>query len=210
MSHRVNNLLHHHYHHQRRIFFLVSSSVNHRGYTTQRIRSLLQQLPSTYKIIKNDKSNLSSSCWKVFGFPSKKSTTMDVYEKIIGFVSYRKCLQTFKFSLTTGTRNMKDHSCVRNLPNLDEQPPSAAATSLASTSQTKISSMINRYAQVRLSESEINMIKSLSCSWICEDMRSFSTIEDKGLRTLLQEFINLGISFSDRLKLDSCCLFSFL
>jgi hypothetical protein len=52
--------------------------------------------------------------------------------------------------------------------------------------------MLKTYKQVKLNHVEVNMIKNLTSAWLCHDMRSFTIVEDKGLRNLLQEFINLG------------------
>jgi hypothetical protein len=76
---------------------------------------------------------------------------------------------------------MNDHSCVKNLSN-----------STTSPGQVKLNCMLNSYKRIKLSQSELTTVKNLTCSWLCEDMRPFTIVEDKGLRNLLQEFVNLG------------------
>ena len=67
------------------ITILSSSSINDSSstlheYTTERIRRLLKNNPADYKVIKNSNNKLSSMCWEVFGFPSKKSqSTQQLY-----------------------------------------------------------------------------------------------------------------------------------
>jgi hypothetical protein len=165
------------------------SSSNHpKPYTSERIKSLLKQNPSLYSVIRNEKTN-SSLCWKMFGYPAKKCESTGEFERIEGFTSCRSCYQTFAHTSTTGTRNMIDHSCVKNLSN---NKITTFTTTSSSSSQLKLSSMINNYKQIKLTEKEINHVKNLACSWICHDMRSFKIIEDNGLKNFLQEFITLG------------------
>ena len=52
--------------------------------------------------------------------------------------------------------------------------------------------MMNNYKKVKLNEKELSTIKSIICSWICHDMRSFKIIEDSGLKDLPQDFVVLG------------------
>ena len=82
---------------------------------------------------------------------------------------------------------MNDHSCVKNLSN-----STINLSTTSSPGQVKLNSMLNSYKQVKLTQSELTTVKNLTCSWMCEDMRPFTIVEDKGLRSLLQQFINLG------------------
>ncbi|CAF1366837.1 unnamed protein product [Adineta steineri] len=93
-----------------------NSLLSTKKYTSERIKLLLKQQTSTYTVIKNEKTN-SSLCWKVFGFPAKKSEATDEYEKIEGFTSCQTCNQTFAYTPCSGTRNMLAHQCVKNLTN---------------------------------------------------------------------------------------------
>ena len=83
------------------ITILSSSSINDSSstaheYTTERIRRLLKNNPADYKVIKNSNNKLSSMCWEVFGFPSKKSqSTQQLYVDL--FISSR-CI--FQLSLS--------------------------------------------------------------------------------------------------------------
>ncbi|CAF4534007.1 unnamed protein product, partial [Rotaria sp. Silwood2] len=93
----------------------VNSSSRMQQYTTDRIKFLLKQQPSTYKVLENEK-NKSSICWKVFGFPAKRIENTNEYQKIDGFTSCRTCYQTFSYTVTTGTRNMLSHSSSHPIP----------------------------------------------------------------------------------------------
>jgi hypothetical protein len=99
---------------------------------------------------------------------------------------------------------MKDHSCVKNQSNSKIILP---ATSL---NQSKLTGLLNNYKQIQISHNDLATVKHLACSWVCQDMRSFTTIEDKGLRELFQEFINLGElvfgAISDVISLTYCVL----
>lgn len=174
-----------------------SSSPSTKSYTCEQIRRLLKQQPSTYCIMKNERTTFSS-CWEVFGFPGVKVPSTGEIERIDGFTSCRVCYRTFTFTSTTGTRNMISHSCVKNLSNTKITTYTANASS---STQIKLDSMMNNYRQVKLNEKELNIVKDLACSWICHDMRSFSIIEDDGLKKLLQQFVILG-----KLLLFSRCI----
>ena len=170
---------------------VVTSPLHTRPYTVERIKFLLKQQPSMHNIIKNDKTN-SSLCWKVFGFPAKKSEETGQFERIEGFSSCTSCFQTYTYTSTTGTRNMLIHPCVKNL---STTKITTFTTTSSSSTQPKLGSTMNNYRQVKLNQKEMDRIKDLACSWICRDMRSFKIIEDNGLKNLLQEFINLDILF---------------
>jgi hypothetical protein len=170
--------------------FAANSPSRTTEYTPERIKLLLKQHSTIYKVIKNEGIHLSSSCWRVFGYPAKKLEESNQFERIQGFASCQSCYQTFAYTSSTGTRNMNAHACVKNLSN--SKITSYATTSSSSSCQMKLSSMTNNYKQVKLNEKELSTVKNLTCSWLCQDMRSFTTVEDKGLRNLLQEFINLG------------------
>ena len=171
----------------------MNRSIRRSEYTPDRIRSLLKHQQTDYKVIPNDKLNLSSTCWKVFGYPAKKCQENDQFEKIDGFTSCQLCYQTFTYTAKSGTRNMNDHLCVKNLPN------SETTQSTIPPGQKKLDNMLKNYKRVKLSQSELNTVKNLTCSWLCEDMRPFTIVEDNGLRGLLQEFINLGKFISRRI-----------
>ena len=73
-------------------------------FTTERIYRLLKNDPTNFKVVKNVKNNSASICWKMFGFPSKKSPADGEFEPIPGFVSCESCFQTYAFTSTSGTR----------------------------------------------------------------------------------------------------------
>ncbi|CAF3804741.1 unnamed protein product, partial [Rotaria sp. Silwood1] len=114
-------------------------------YTTDRIKFLLKQQPSTYKVLENEK-NKSSICWKVFGFPAKKIQNTNEYQKIDGFTSCQTCYQKFSYTSITGTRNMLSHSCVKNLSNTNI----TKFISSSSSSQVKPNDMMKIYEKVKL------------------------------------------------------------
>lgn len=158
-------------------------------FTSERIFRLLKTDPTNHKVIKNTKNNLTSECWKVFGFPAKKFPLGEEFETIPGFVSCEVCFQTYTFTNTYGTRILNSHVCVQKFfPGTRKRSSSASATGY----QMKLGTVMKCYKQVQLPEKEINLVKDLTCKWLCQDMRSFSIVEDSGLRNLLQEFILIG------------------
>ncbi|CAF1550906.1 unnamed protein product, partial [Adineta ricciae] len=44
----------------------------------------------------------------------------------------------------------------------------------------KLETITQSYKDVRLPEKPINLIKDLTCKWLCQDMRPFSIVEDIG------------------------------
>lgn len=178
-------------------------------YTTERIKSLLKKHSSIYTVIENEKTN-TSLCWKVFGFPAKKTDNSDHFERIKGFSSCRLCYQTFAYTAKTGTRNMLVHSCVKNL---SLNKITTFTTLSPSCDRTNPSGLKKNYKQIRIHEKEIEYVKDIACSWICHDMRSFKVIEDVGLKNLLQEFVILGklffIVYSFCLTILPICSFIF-
>ena len=158
-------------------------------FTTEQITRLLKTDSSNYKAIKNAKSNLFSVCWKLFGFPVKKSHVKAEFEQIPGFVSCQSCFQTYTFTSSFGTRILNAHSCVQKLSSCTKK---RSSLNNGNASQMKLTKVMKCYKQVQLPEKEINLVKDLTCKWLCQDMRAFSIVEDIGLRNLLQEFIILG------------------
>jgi hypothetical protein len=163
------------------------SAVNE--FTTERVTRLLKTDSTNYKIVKNTKNNLTSVCWKLFGFPAKKSLTEAEFEPLSGFVTCESCYQTYTFTPNSGTRILNAHICVQKLSSGTRKRSSSASVS---GYQMKLGTAMKCYKQVQLPEKEINLVKDLTCKWLCQDMRPFSIVEDVGLRNLLQEFILIG------------------
>jgi hypothetical protein len=158
-------------------------------FTTERICRLLKTNRHNYKVIKNVKSNLTSVCWKIFGFPAQKYPATDEFEPIPGYVSCESCFQTYAFTSNSGTRVLNAHICVQNICTGTRQ---RSVSESVSGCQLKLDTTMKFYKKVQLPEKQINKIKDLTCKWLCQDMRSFSIVEDIGLKNILQEFIVVG------------------
>ncbi|CAF1516085.1 unnamed protein product [Adineta ricciae] len=168
---------------------ISSSSQSTDNYTVEKIKFRLQNDKSNYQIIGNNISKCKSNCWKFFGFPAKRNEG-DNYERIPGFVSCRNCLKTYRYTSTTGTRQLNSHPCV-----------SESFTNSESTAPVKIQTNLNLMSKnpkrIKLNDSELNYFKSLMAKWICEDLRPFAISEDKGLRTVFQELVNFGSKYGN-------------
>lgn len=167
----------------------VDHSPSIHGYTSRRITQLLKKNPENYKIIKNSKSRLSSTCWQVFGFPAKKSIINDEFVIISGFASCRSCFQSYAFTSSSGTRALNAHPCVQELSNVTRQRSSSMN---CDETLPKAGSIMKAFKQLKLPDKEIDSIKNLTCKWLCHDMRPFTIVEDIGFRNLLQKCISLG------------------
>ena len=87
------------------------------------------------------KKKNSSICWKIFGFPAKKSEKTDGYKRIEGFTICERCYQTFPYTSITSTRNMLAHSYVKNLSNTKI----TTLTLSSSFTQVKLNNMMKIY-----------------------------------------------------------------
>ncbi|CAF1043629.1 unnamed protein product [Adineta ricciae] len=161
-------------------------------FTTERVCRLLSKNPENYKVIKNTKNNLTSICWNLFGIPTRKILGTEEFEPIQGFVSCESCFQTYAFSSTSGTRVLNSHTCVQKFSSGTRKRSSSES---GTNHQMKLETITKSYKDVRLPEKPINIIKELTCKWVCQDMRPFSIVEDIGLENLLQEFINIGATY---------------
>lgn len=92
---------------------------------------------------------------------------------------------------------MNAHSCVQKLNSTPRERSSSVDSDGA---QLKLETVIKSYKQSRFPEKEINLVKDLTCKWLCQDMRPFSIAEDFGLKKLLQKFISLGKQNSIRIR----------
>ncbi|CAF4241516.1 unnamed protein product, partial [Rotaria sp. Silwood2] len=88
---------------------LLSTTKQH---TSEWIKFLFKQQPSTYVVIKNEKVN-TSLCWNVVGFRTKKLKNTDAFERLEDFSCYR----IWRYASTIDTRNILSHSCVKNSSN---------------------------------------------------------------------------------------------
>ncbi|CAF1479470.1 unnamed protein product [Adineta steineri] len=171
--------------------FLPTSSSNTPEYSTDKIRFRLQNDKSNYKVIENEVRTFKSTCWKFFGFPARKNE-VDEYQRIPGFVSCRQCFKTYTYTSTTGTRQLNSHSCVTLAPT-----ESQSSITISTTKQLTLGNISKNLKQIKLDEKEKTNFKTLISKWICEDLRSFSVVEDDGLRNVFQELISLGAKYGN-------------
>jgi hypothetical protein len=167
--------------------FLVNSSPfsprNSNKLTCTEIQSNLKTKPNEYVIIENTGKH-TSDCWTLFGFPAIINSNGDS-ERINGFVSCRKCFSTYSFT-SNSTRFLNHHDCEAS----KERGKKLAANGTPPT-QRRLTAFYPAQP-VNLKASEIMKIKNLQAEWICQNIRPFSIVEDKGLRRLIQECISIG------------------
>ena len=131
-----------------------------------------------------DASTVKSKCWQIFGFSALKKETNE-YPYILGFVNSRKCFKRYNYKSTTGTRQLNSHPCV-------SVSLTQSKSSTTIPKQTTLDHLPKNLKQIKLDDKEINNFKTLISTWICEDLRPFTVLEDCGLRIVSQELISLG------------------
>ena len=163
----------------------MSTSVSNKPeYSVDQIAFRLQNDKSNFKVIDNDTSTFKSKCWQIFGFPVRKNETNE-YQHIPGFVSRRKYFKTYSYKSTTSTHLLNSQPCV----------PFSFTESKSSTTpptQTTRDHIPKNLKQIKLDDKEVNNFKTLISTWICEDLRPSTVVEDSRLRKVFQEFISFG------------------
>ena len=134
----------------------------------------------------------------MFGFPAVLDEN-ERYQRIVGYVSCFKCFQTFIYSSKSGTTRLKEHEnrCVKNSSS-SSSPSSTSIFSEPNDQSDTLSSVQSTLADhgfkkcSKISEKDIDHMKTLSAQWICKDLRPFSVIDDSGFRSIAQELIRIG------------------
>ena len=88
---------------------------------------------------------------------------------------------------------MNKHKHESSLPLLSSTNSPAFIQSLKQYKITCFTS--NSPRSIKFTEYEKTKIKDLLVDWVCTDIRPFSIVNDNGLRSLVQEYISLCISF---------------
>lgn len=159
----------------------ISLSFDINSFNSQKIKHLLLNQKEKFKIIKNE-SPSPAEWWRCFGFPARLNENNKL-EKIDGYISCFKCMNTQIYSNLSGTKRFKEHA--------DKCFPSSIGTSSSSSTQTTLNQMRFKTSR-KFSENDVSAIKNLCVKWICGDIRPFSIIDDSGFRNLAQECIRLG------------------
>ena len=167
-------------------------------FDSEKIKRLLRSDNEKYAIIENKSSKATSSWWKLFGFPAVLDEN-ERYQRIVGYVSCFKCFQTFIYSSKSGTTRLKEHEnrCVKNSSS-SSSPSSTSIFSEPNDRSDTLSSVQSTLADhgfkkcSKISEKDIDHMKTLSAQWICKDLRPFSVIDDSGFRSIAQELIRIG------------------
>ena len=160
-----------------------SSPRNQDKFTCTDVQSMLKLKPNEYVIIDNTGKH-NSDCWNLFGFPAIIDSNGDC-ERINGFVSCRKCFTTYSFK-SNSTRLLNQHKCA-----VSQEKNKTLEGNGTSLTQKSLTAFYRAQPAV-LKPPEIMKIKSLQAEWVCQSIRPFSVVEDKGLRRLIQECISIG------------------
>jgi len=168
---------------------------------SKKIKNLLLYEKSKYQIIKADGSS-SASWWRAFGYPARLNEDNEL-ERINGFISCFKCMNTQVYNNLSGTKRFKEHAdkCF-SLSNTTtcsssssisfaSSSASFSSSSLALSTQTTLNQM-GFTKNVKLNEKDVIKMKDLSVVWVCADLRSFSILDDPGFRKIAQECVRLG------------------
>lgn len=174
------------------MFDLTNEAPADEGFSSDKIRKLLQMDKTKYTVIKNESAKPIASWWKTFGFPAMIDEKNEV-KRILGYISCFRCYHTFIYNHSSGTTRFKEHTekCSTLCSTISSTDP-AGATQISSANQ----SLLSHYgfgASMKLSERDITHFKEISAQWICEEVRPFSLLEDRGFRTIAQELVRIGI-----------------
>jgi hypothetical protein len=158
-------------------------------FSPRKISHYLKTKGDNYMIMNDDRQHTKARFWRAFSYPAKKSA--DTFERIPGFVSCKKCFQTFAFCRTTGTSHLNNHICV----SINETSTSLKGEVSKQPSIEQLWSSIDTNTKsVKLSDREKAVVKDLGSKWICQDIRPFAIVEDVGFLKLAQECVHLGES----------------
>ena len=143
-------------------------------YSVDRIAFCLQYDTSNFKVIDNDTSTFKSERWLIFGFPVLKNKTNE-YQRSPRFVSCRKCFKMYSYGSNyryTSAEFTYMCSCLSYRIKSSTTPPK----------QTTLGHIPKNLRQIKLDDKEINNFKTLTSTWICENLHPFAVVEDGGLR----------------------------
>jgi hypothetical protein len=153
---------------------------------SEQIKNLLTYDKSRYQIIKPTTTS-SAPWWRAFGYPAHFNENGQL-ERINGFISCFKCMSTYIYNSSSGSKRYKEHAekC-SPLSNIT----TSSSINFSSSTQTTLNQ--NGFTkQVKLNEKDITTIKDLSVEWVCGDLRPFSILDDLGFRKIAQECVRLG------------------
>ncbi|CAF3340472.1 unnamed protein product [Rotaria sp. Silwood1] len=110
-----------------------SSIVNYlsaaHGFKSERVIRLLKKDPSNRTVIKNTRHKLCSMCWRLLGFPAKKTHIKEEHEQIPGFANCQSCVQSYAFTSSYRTRIFNVDSYAQKLSSSTREKFSSARVS---------------------------------------------------------------------------------
>jgi hypothetical protein len=169
-------------------FSSTSTAVTTSSYTSKQLQRLLIKEKQKFRILKNESTKIIASWWRSFGYPAVLNE-QDQFERIPGFISCLKCCHTSGYSVNSGTKRFISHAD-RCFP-LVSSCPSADDKNDSQSTQLTLNN-IGFKRKLKLTEKEQKDIKELYAKWVCEDLRPYSIVEDKGFQQIAQMFIRMG------------------
>ena len=157
-----------------------ASSSSSKAYSTSSIKRSLLNDRNHFQVMPNINRRSTASCWKIFGFPAKvESEGLEKFEIIPGFVSCKKCFDTYKY-MDSSTANLYSHRCYKN----------------ESSDQTTLTSFIRSPRSASCSSKSTSKkkeeLKQLCTKWIAASMRPFQIVTDPGFKRIVQACIDIG------------------
>ncbi|CAF0930039.1 unnamed protein product [Adineta ricciae] len=145
-------------------------------YDAINIKKLLKDQPTKYVLVDNKNVNHAkpSPCWKKFGLPAirDENNRDSVINK---FASCRSCFTTYTYTHGS-TKSLNSHKCPKELP---------FTSSPISSLNSKSSSVYSNNSP--LISAKKKTITKLIGTWVCQNMRPISIVEDEGFISIIQK-----------------------
>ncbi|CAF4547775.1 unnamed protein product, partial [Rotaria sp. Silwood2] len=169
----------------------ISSLSNSNSFDSEQIKRLLKYEKQKYQVIKNESAS-AALWWRAFGYPAQMNSDKEL-ERIVGFISCFKCMNTQVYNKFSGTKRFKEHAdkCFPLSSTTSSSNSFTSSSSSTSTTQATLNKM-GFIKHVDFTENDITKVKDLSVKWVCGDIRPFSILDDSGFRNLAQECVRLG------------------
>lgn len=169
-------------------FSNVSNASTASSYTSKQVEQLLSTQKRKFRILRNERASKTASWWHCFGYPAVLNEN-DKFERIAGFVSCFKCCHTLAYGPNSGTKRFIDHA--KRCSPSTSSPLAIGDGNSSHPAQAALDMMVVK-KRSSVTAKEQNDLKELYANWICEDVRPFSIVEDKGFQQLAQMFIRIG------------------
>ncbi|CAF0844168.1 unnamed protein product [Adineta steineri] len=142
-------------------------------YDVINIKRLLKDEPTKYTLVENLKVNhiKPAPCWQKFGLPAIKNEN-DRNVIIKNFASCKSCFSTYVYTHGS-TKSLNSHKCSKEVSSTSPMP------------SNKSPSLCSKNSPLFIAKKK--QMTSLIASWVCQNMRPLSIVEDEGFVNIIQK-----------------------